>query len=1720
LFILHLEKGPCHMASSEHACDLSTMGTIQVQVLHTADLSSHLLQTPFETHCRAAPDAIALVYEDACLTYGALERQSAALAGMLQELGIGPEDRVALALERSLDLVIAVLGVLKAGGSYVPLDMRYPAERLHYIIQDAHAQALLTQKAPGEVLPPLSCPILLLDSSLPAAPLHQPARPPRLHPENCAYVIYTSGSTGLPKGVAISHRAICHTMRAYNQELSIQPGMRLLQFAALGFDATVLEIFAPLHSGACLVLTSREQLAPGPALLDTLRRQAITGTLMPPSTLAVLPQVPLPDLRMLMSGGEALSASVLARWAPGRSVYNAYGPTEAAVCTTLAHCQEQETSPPIGRPLGDLPVYLLAPFPQPVAGGEIGGIYIGGVSLARGYLGQPDLTAARFLPDPVSAQPGARLYHTGDLGRLRADGQLEFVGREDQQIKLRGFRIELGEIEAVLCQHPLVREAVVLAREDTPAEKLLIAYLTPIQSADPPEVSELTTYMQARLPAYMLPARYVLLERLPLTPHGKLDRQALPAPARQQHYLAPRNALEQQLAWIWEAIFDQPRIGVNENFFALGGHSLLITQLLVRLQAASGVLLSIASLFEAPTIAEQARMLAAAQGQQQSQRHRPTLHRVSRQQPLPLTFAQEQVWFLLQLDPANLSYNAQSLIELHGQLNLLALWQSLHEIVRRHEIFRTTFEERAGVPRQIIHASAPVSIAFIDLAALPHTERIRQREQLIWGQVRRPFVVSRLPLARWLLLRLDGTTSWLLHVEHHFVHDGWSFMVFVHELGALYKAFVNGQPSPLPALPIQFADFACWQRTWMQGEELAGQLAYWKQRLAGSPPLLKLPTDRPRPPVQSWHGEALRLQLDTSLYADLKLLCRQEGCTLFMIMLSALFVLLSRYSGQQDICVGSGVANRRSQESELLIGMLVNTIVLRADLSGNPTFQSLLQQVRATTLEAYMHQDLPFGSLVDALQPQRSLSYNPLFQVIFAFHDSPLPNLELPDLSLGLREGLHNGSAKFDLGVIVIPRGEQSPGKKGENGMTLIWEYKSELFTRETMRQMARCYQHLLHSIVEGPARPVADLALLSSEQQRQLIQQGAEAPLHLSLCLHQRFERQAALTPDACALWMDGCGLSYRVLDEQANRLSGQLRQLGVGPDRLVALCLPRSLDMVIGQLAILKAGGAYVPLDPGHPGARLAFLLQDMRAAVLVTSRALLPRLPEQEARPATLCLIEESLAAGGESPADLPTRCTDEHLAYVIYTSGSTGQPKGAAITHRGVGNLIDALAARCGIQPGTRVLQFASLTFDATVLEIFPALCSGACLVLAGQEQVLPGTPLWETLRSEAIAWTLLPPSTLAVLPQTTLPDLQTLLCGGEACPTELMAAWAPGRAFYNAYGPTEAAVCATLADCTGSEAFTPLGQPLPGVQTFLLDARLQPVPPGVAGELFLGGEGLARGYLHRPALTAERFVPHPYSQQAGARLYRSGDLVRRRADGSLEFLGRVDQQVKIRGFRIEPAEVEAALLALPVVQHAAVVARQQDGELALMAYLVLRPPATVDAQQIRQALKKRLPAYLLPARLILLEALPRLPGGKVDLHALPWPAEVRTGETGPDMAPRSDLERAISAIWQAELHLEQVGREDTFFDLGGHSLAMVRVYRQLCSRLGQTCSLVDLFHYPTIASLAHYLSKGEPVFALQEHLARAAARKATTRHQRGVRQEQRRMREEGGNERES
>ncbi len=1707
------------MDGSGQRGDLLDTRTRKARFVYPTDPDQHLLHKPVEAQWLVVPDTIAVVYEDECLTYAALESASAVLAQRLQVLGIRPETRVAIALERGLELVIGVLGVLKAGGAYVPLDMNYPPERLEYILRDANIQAIVTQKALIDRLPSMSIPLLFLDTFSHAVLDHQPVSVAQIQPENCAYVIYTSGSTGQPKGSEVSHRAVYHTLCEYNQNLEIHSGMRLLQFAALGFDATVLEIFSPLYASACLVLAQREHLEPGPLLLETLRRTAITGAIIPPSALAVLPRAELPDLRLLLSAGEAVSARVVSHWAPGRRFYNAYGLTETAVCTTLALCQEDEAAPPIGRPMGETRVlYLLDEALQPVQEGEIGGIFIGGISLARGYLGKPELTADRFLPDPFSGIEGARLYRTGDLGRYRSDGQLLFIGREDQQIKIRGFRIELGEIEAALIRHPLVREAVVIARADIPGERFLVAYFTSVQMDTQPSTQDLRAYLKVSLPDYMIPSVFVPLAFLPLTSHGKLDRRALPAPTRSESYDAPRTQNELLLTQLWETLFDQPRIGIHENFFELGGHSLLITQLVVRIQEVFGIVLPMASVFSAPTITELANSLEMHQVQV-SPENTPPLRAISRQLPLPLSFSQEQVWFLLQLDPQNQSYNAQALIELHGKLDLEALECGLNEIVRRHEIFRTTFEERDNHPLQIIHAFLPFRLPVIDLQEFQEQKREPEAERLIQAEIRRPFVITQLPLVRWLLLRLDASTAWLLHVEHHLVHDGWSFTVFVRELLALYQAFSVHQPSPLPELPIQFADFAYWQRQWMQGDILENQIAYWKQRLAGSHPLLQLPIDRPRPPVQSSHGAALRIQLAPSLYTDLKALSQREGTTLFLTMLTALFILLYRYTGQEDICVGSGVANRRWKESEALIGMLVNTIVLRSNLSENPSFRALLQQVHTTTLEAYLYQDLPFDKLVNTLQPERNLSYNPLFQVIFGFHDSPLPDLELPDLTLKLREGLNNGSAKFDLGVVVIPRGEQHPGKKGEDSITLIWEYNTDLFQESTMQRMASCYESVLNEIVQHPDQRIADLALLSTSQREQLLLawNTTEVLATPQLCLHQRIEQQAERTPDACALWINGCGLTYQVLNERANQLACQLQQRGIGADQLVALYLPRSLEMVIGQLAILKAGGAYVPLDPDHPRDRLTFLLEDMRARIVLTTRSLLSSLPQQRER--IICLVEEQQVDMREEQFSNPLcQVGPEHLAYVIYTSGSTGKPKGASILHKGVCNLVDALATRCEMRTGERVLRFASLNFDASVLEIFTALTHGACLVLAEKEQLLPDAPLLELLRAEAITWTLLPPSTLAHLPPTALPDLHTLFSGGEACSASVIRNWAPGRNFYNAYGPTEASVCTTLARCTGTEISPPLGRPLPNTQIYILDTHLQPVPDGIMGELYIGGSGLARDYLHLPDLTAERFVPHPFSQEAGARLYRTGDLVRYASDEVLEFLGRGDNQVKIRGFRIEPGEIEATLLALPAVQNAVVMAREdRPGEKQLVAYIVLQPTASPDAKKLRHQIKSRLPDYMLPASLIFLDALPFLPNGKIDRRALPRPELVQSDFAGRYTEPQNELERAISAIWQEELHIEQISRDDNFFDLGGHSLAMVRVHKQMRAQLKQVCSLVDLFRYPTIDALARYLRAGEEDFTLQENLARAATRRATTQRQREFWFLQRNQREERGDE---
>jgi amino acid adenylation domain-containing protein len=1646
----------------------------------------------FERQVAKTPSAIALVFGEQKLSYAELNRKANQLGHYLRKLGVGPEVLVAICLERSLEMMVAVVGILKAGGAYLPLDPAYPPARLAFMLADAKPEVLLTAQTLMASLPQHEARVIGLDTDWHLITEFESTNVASgVSADNPAYVIYTSGSTGQPKGVVVCHRGLSNLYTEQARVFRLGPGSRVLQFASLSFDPSVFEAVTALTTGATLVMASKDALLPGPPLLKILREQAINLMTLPPSALSALPSNELPALRALIVGGEPCSGEVVERWAEGRQFFNAYGPTEATIWASIKQCHVAEGPPSIGKPIGNVEMFVLDRMLQPVPIGAAGELYIGGAGLARGYLNRPELTAERFIPHPFCTRPGARLYDTGDLARYHADGNIQFLGRVDHQVKLRGYRIELGEVEAVLGKHEQLSDVVVMARAGESGEQRLVAYVVR-QPGSEVSSQQLRQYLKQRLPEYMVPSAYVMLEQMPLMPNRKVDRRALPAPDNmrpelEQSFVAPHTQTEELLAGIWADVLGLKSVGVNDSFFDLGGHSLSSTQVISRIRETFQVELPMRLLFEDLTVAQIARQIENASLNRQDMQP-GVIEPIAREGSVQLSLSQERAWFIQQMTPTNRSYNAHAYLRFSGVLDVPVLEKCLNEIVRRHEIFRTTFPFTDGQPVQLIHAASAIALPLVDLQDVPESERAVRLEQLIQKEGQHTFDLEQLPLVRWKLFRLSKHEHVLSHLEHHIVHDGWSFNVFLRELNDLYTAYCKNEVSPLAELPIQFADFAQWQRKWMHGEEAQRQLAYWKQKLTGSTELLELPYDRPRPAVQTHAGATQWIELPAEMSRSLLALARQERATLFMTLLAAFQTLLYRYSGQDDIKVGTGIANRRWQQSEALMGMLLNNLVLRTDFSGDPTFQQLLKRVKGITLDALGHQDIPFDKVVDVLRPKRDPSYNPLFQVMLSFHDARTPEMNLPGLDLSLKIAISNGSSKFDMNLTVVPHLKEANGSAlfGDDGITVIWEYNTDLFDAATIQRLAEHYQILLASIVASPEQRVSELPMLSEAERRQLLVQfnDTEREYPPQLCLHQLFEAQAELNPQAIALVFEEQELSYGELNVKANTLAHYLRQAGVGPEVVVGVCLERSIEMVVALLAILKAGGAYLPLDPDYPQERLAFMLGDAMPPVLLATHAIAESLPAHDAR--VICLDDDQRVIAESDNENVVSGVSADNPAYVIYTSGSTGQPKGAIITHRGICNRLLWMQEAYGLTGADHVLQKTPFSFDVSVWEFFWPLSVGARLVVARPGGHRDNSYLMELIERQRISTLHFVPSMLqAFLEQprvNTCRSLKRVICSGEALSLELQARFFTQHEaeLHNLYGPTEASVDVTFWACRRNSNLrsVPIGRPIANTQLYLLDGELQPVPIGVAGELYIGGVGLGRGYLKRPALTAERFIPDPFCARPGARLYHTGDLARYQADGNIEFLGRVDHQVKLRGYRIELGEVETVLGEHQQVSEVIVLALAgaESGEQRLVAYVVKRPGGEVSSRELREYLKQRLPEYMIPSAYVMLEQLPLTANGKVDRRALPAPESARIDLDGAYLPPQNGMEQAIAGVWQDVLQVEKVGRHNNFFDLGGHSLLLMRVRNRLEELFAHAVTITELFKYPTVNSLAEHISQ--------------------------------------------
>ena len=1940
----------------------------------------------FEAQVEKTPDAIAVVFEDQRLTFRELNNRANQLAHYLNKLGVGPEVLVGICVERSLEMIVGLLGVLKAGRAYLPLDPDDPKERLAFMLEDTQTHVLLTQARVHNNLPEHRAHVICLDREGIEIEQESTENPCRLVPaQSLAYVIYTSGSTGKPKGVAVEHRQLSNYLLSIINRLDLTSQSSFATVSTLAADLGNTVIFASLCTGAALHVLSRDRVTDAEAMADYFSRHSIDCLKIVPSHFATLlsasrREVVLPR-KLLILGGEASDidwVTRLATLAPNCRIVNHYGPTETTI-GVMAYAVKKDAFPagrlhlPLGRPIANTQVYILDQHLNPVPIGVAGEIYIGGQGLARGYLNRPELTSEKFTPNPFSAEPGARLYKTGDRARYLPDGNVEFLGRTDKQIKLRGYRIEPGEIEAGLKQHPDVREAVVLNRSGANGKKQLAAYLVvapdrapliagkpryrlpngavvvqlnknetdyiyqeiferqaylrhgitirdgdcifdvganiglftlfatqiaqrpkvysfepnpavfeilkanakltgsdvklfncgladragdttftffpgfsllsgfyadaqaekqvvktfmlnqqkagvadmtelveqadsilapsfaaqafkaelrtlssiieqheiecidllkinvekseldvllgiderdwrkikqlvlevdvkenlptiaallekqgyehvveqdnrlegtslcyvyairpapdrrlireqsnrpPIQTLpvrDQPLISadELRAFLAAKLPEHMIPSVYLFLDTLPLTANGKIDRQGLATLSQkeidpQERFEAPRTPMEEMLAQIWADVLTVERIGIHDNFFDLGGHSLLATQVVSRMRRALQVEIPLRALFESPTVASLADRIGEIQQKEQGLQALPLLA-VSRDKDLPLSFAQQRLWFLDQLVPGSTAYNVPSAVRIRGPLDVTALERSLNEIVTRHEILRTTFSTVEGEAVQIISPPLSHSLPVVDLSGQAGTGREEEAQRLAREEARRPFDLAREPLVRVTLLRLDEEDHVLLLSLHHIVSDGWSMKVLYRELSVLYEAFSQNNPSPLTDLPIQYADFGLWQRQWLQGEILKTQLAYWKKQL-GDVALLQLTTDRPRPALPSHQGARESIKLSKELTQKLRALSRSHDVTLYMTLLAAFQTLLFRYTEQDDIAVGSPIAGRTREETEGLIGFFVNTLVLRSDLSGNPPFRELLARVRETALGAYAHQDLPFEKLVEELQPERNIGHSPLFQVMFVLQNplASAPIREFAGLKLRLFR-VESEPAQFDVMLTM---------REGAGGLRGSLLYNTDLFDEATIKKMLGHFQTLLEGIVANPERRISELSLLTDSERHQLLVEwnDTKRDYPADKCVHQLFEQQVERTPDALAVvFEDHQPLTYRELNQRANQLAHYLRQQGVQPDTLVALCLERSIEMVIGILGVLKAGGAYLPIDPNLPAERRQFEIQDTQARVILTQDK--HRLQFEDVSSHIVCLDSEWHKLLEQSRENPQHQVVGRDAAYVIYTSGSTGTPKGVINVHSGLLNRLQWMQQTYRLTPADRVLQKTPFSFDISVWEFLWPLISGACLVVARPDGHRDSAYLVQLIKSQQITTLHFVPSMLEVFLQDSGVDgcnsLRQVICSGEALSYELQQRFfeRSAAALHNLYGPTEASIDVTAWQCRRESALTvvPIGRPIANTQIYLLDRRLQPVPVGVAAELHIGGVGLARGYLNRSELTQERFIANPFSNDPESRLYKTGDLARYLPDGNIQFLGRLDNQIKLRGYRIELGEIESVLAQHPDIQQAVVLTREdKPGDRRLVAYCVATANSNALPRDLRSYLQHKLPDYMIPSAFVLLDSLPLTPNGKLDRKSLPAPGHDRPEPDDGFAAPRTPLEESLANIWAEVLKLDKVGIHDNFFHLGGHSLLATQVVSRMRNAFSIEVRLRQMFESPTIAEMATLITENQ------------------------------------------
>ncbi len=1654
------------------------------------DRSSNIIEE-FKKIVETYPNHTAVASDGVEISYKELDEKSNIVASNLISRGVKLEDKIILYVDKSTNMIAAMFGILKAGAVFVSIDPVTPLERIHYIINDSQAKFVITNEVHMKNLEDLEIEKILLNE-VTESPADQTTvnNEIKLHAENLAYIIYTSGSTGKPKGTLLQHLGVVNLAKSLSRFYEIEHDSNVLQFASINFDASIYEIFGGLLNGAKVTLYEKNNLKNPEDLLDEFEKLKVTFLTLPPTLLSVMKAKKINYLKTILSAGEACPTEVGLKWKKYYHFYNGYGPTEATVASTIERFDgtNKYLTIPIGNAIPNIKVYVLDKYLNKTPVGVTGELHISGVNLARGYLGKPALTAEKFIPDPFSGNSGARMYKTGDLVKIHEDGKLEFIGRIDNQIKLRGFRIELGEIESVLAEHPDISIAAVIVRESPNKEKILSAFIQ-LNNEDNFDKAKIFDYLKSKLPDYMVPTIITVLDEMPITINGKIDRRKLNELKidvfEKGEYLAPESPTEILLAGIWGELTGVKKVGLNDNFFNLGGHSILATQAVSRIREAFGVEVSLKDFFEMKNLKELARLIDESD-QSISQEIQKPIEKIERVGELPLSFSQQRLWFLSQFAPEGSSYNIPAVLELEGQLNLDALNYALNKMIERHEVLRTTFHSVNGKPQVRIEDNFEYKIELIDLSN--DNRRDEKTKEILDETIRTPFDLTQIPLFSVKLIKTKPEAHICAIVMHHIISDGWSIGIIINEISELYKSFITSKEPLLDELIIQYVDYAAWQKNILSGETLEKEIEFWKNELEGASLILDLPTDKPRPQVQTFNGSNINFNLEERLSEKIEKVSAKLNITPYMFLLGAFEILLSKYSRQTDFVVGTPIANRTKLETEKLIGFFVNTLAIRATIDKNMTVQELMKSVRVKMLSAYSHQSLPFEKLVEVVQPERDTSHSPLFQVAFVFQNTPISAIELPELKVKQYE-IESATANYDVTLYMQKNGKIFNG---------TFEYNTDLFYKETIRKIINEFSELIDKLTEDTKEKIRNISLVGNYELNKIVYEfnKSEHEFENSKCVHQKFEEWVYTNPNAIALTFTEVEeklalteqLTYEEVNKRANQLARLLRKNGVTRDTVVGISLPRSFEMAISMLAILKAGGAFLPIDPTYPEERIKHMIEDSGTDILISIEKISKNYKFYKGKIINLDSSKELINA--EENTNLDNITYPENLAYIIYTSGSTGLPKGTMLSHKGLLNLSLAQKDAFGISGKSKILQFSSYSFDASVWEFVMALLNGASLSLVGQDIVKLGSSLKKVMEVLNITTVTLPPSVLKVIPfeedKSNLAELETIIVAGESCPPELVNKWSKDRKFVNAYGPTETTVCASMHICNGEySTVPPIGKPIYNFKLYILDDNLLPLPVGVPGELYIGGSGIARGYLNRPELTAEKFIPNPFAKINGERIYKSGDLARWLPNGEIEFLGRIDNQIKLRGFRIELGEIESVLRQDKAIKDVVVdIKKDSKNEDRLIGYVVPKVDE-IDESELKLFARTKLPDYMVPQHFIKIESIPLSPSGKVDRKALPSPDFKNLRSSVKYVAPRNETEEILTGIIKDLLSVDKVGIHDNFFDLGGHSLLATQFVSQVQEKLGYDIPLRSLFENPTVEGLAN-LILNEEVKSVEEN----------------------------------